>query len=77
MLGPSKQCEVGSSHVSNKGEQMVRYYGYYSNVCRGQRNKTNEDGLVPSILQTEESSKEYRKNLAGLIQKIYEVDLLI
>ena len=23
------------SHVPNKGEQMVRYYGYYSNVCRG------------------------------------------
>jgi hypothetical protein len=64
------------SHVPNKGEQMVRYYGYYSNVCRGQRKKTNEDGLVPCILQTEESSKEYRKNWTRLIQKIYEVDPL-
>jgi hypothetical protein len=25
------------SHVPNKGEQMVRYYGYYSNVSRGRR----------------------------------------
>ena len=25
---------------------------------------TNEDGLVPCILQTEESTKEYRKNWA-------------
>ncbi len=25
------------SHVPNKGEQMVRYYGYYSNVARGKR----------------------------------------
>ena len=25
------------SHVPNKGEQMVRYYGYYSNVSRGKR----------------------------------------
>ena len=24
-----------ASHVPNKGEQMVRYYGYYSNVSRG------------------------------------------
>jgi len=24
-----------SSHVPNKGEQMVRYYGYYCNVSRG------------------------------------------
>ncbi len=23
------------SQVPNKGEQMVRYYGYYSNVARG------------------------------------------
>lgn len=28
------------SHVPNKGEQMVRYYGYYSNVSRGKRKKT-------------------------------------
>jgi hypothetical protein len=64
------------SHVPNKGEQMVRYYGYYSNVCRGQRKKANEDGLVPSILQPDEPSKGYRKNWARLIQKIYEIDPL-
>jgi hypothetical protein len=28
------------------------------------RKKANEDGLVPCILQPEESSKEYRKNWA-------------
>jgi len=54
------------SHVPNQGEQMVRYYGYYSNVSRGQRKKANEDGLVPCILQPEESSREYRKNWARL-----------
>ena len=26
-----------ASHVPNRGEQMVRYYGYYSNVCRGKK----------------------------------------
>jgi hypothetical protein len=55
---------------------MVRYYGYYSNVCRGQRKKSHTDGLVPSILQREESPKGYLKNWARLIQKIYEVDPL-
>jgi len=64
------------SHVPNKGEHMVRYYGYYSNVCRGQRKKADTDGLVPCILQIEESSKGYLKNWARLIQKIYEVDPL-
>ena len=64
------------SHVPNKGEQMVRYYGYYSNVSRGKRKKQDQDGLVPCILQSEESSKGFRKNWARLIQKIYEVDPL-
>ena len=31
------------SHVPNKGEQMVRYYGYYSNVSRGKRKKADAD----------------------------------
>jgi len=59
-----------SSHVPNKGEQMVRYYGYYSNVCRGKRKKQNQDGLVPCVLKPEEESKSYPKNWARLIQKI-------
>ncbi len=64
------------SHVPNKGEQMVRYYGFYSNVSRGQRKKADKDALVPSIMQPDEPSKGYRKNWARLIQKIYEIDPL-
>ena len=63
---------VMCSHVPSKGEQMVRYYGYYGNVSRGRRKKSDQDGLVPCILQPEESSKEYRKNWARLIQKVYD-----
>jgi len=54
---------------------MVRYYGYYSNVSRGKREETQDDG-VPYILEADKGSKEYRKNWARLIQKIYEVDPL-
>ncbi len=64
------------SHVPNKGEQMVRYYGYYSNISRGKRKKENSDELIPSILEPDGSTKEYRKNWARLIQKIYETDPL-
>jgi hypothetical protein len=64
------------SHVPNKGEQMVRYYGYYSNVSRGKRKKQKQDILIPCILESEGSTKEYKKNWARLIQKIYEVDPL-
>ena len=58
------------SHVPNKGEQMVRYYGYYSNVSRGKRKRNDQDKRIPSILEPVEdpdfsgdvSSSEYRKN---------------
>jgi len=45
------------SHVPNKGEQMVRYYGFYSNVIRGKRKKQNADEWIPCILEPDESSK--------------------
>jgi len=64
------------SHVPNKGEQMVRYYGHYSNVSRGKRKKEDRDELIPSILEPDGSSKEFRRNWARLIQKIYEIDPL-
>ena len=64
------------SHVPNKGEQMVRYYGYYSNVSRGKRKKQDSDERIPSILEPDGSSKEFRRNWARLIQKIYETDPL-
>ena len=59
------------SHVPNRGEQMVRYYGYYSNVSHGRRKKQCQDGLIPCILEPSEDSRAYRNNWARLIKKIY------
>ncbi len=64
------------SHTK-KAEQMVRHYGYYSNVSRGRRKKQNQDALIPCILEPDEDSKACRRNWARLIQKIYEVDPLV
>jgi hypothetical protein len=65
------------SHVPNLGEQMVRYYGYYSNVTRGKSKKRAEDNAVPYIIESDRSPAACRKSWARLIQKIYEVDPLI
>ena len=65
------------SHIPNRGEQMVRYYGYYSNVARGKRKKEESDDLVPCIIEPQGNEKAFRKNWARLIQKIYEVDPLV
>jgi len=65
------------SPIPNRGEQMVRYYGYYSNVSRGKRQKTGTDDAVPCILESQGDEKAFRRNWARLIQKIYEVDPLL
>ncbi|MDO8722690.1 MAG: transposase [Syntrophales bacterium] len=65
------------SHIPNRGEQMVRYYGYYSNVSRGKRQKEGLDDAIPCILEPQGNEKAFRKSWARLIQKIYEVDPLV
>jgi len=65
------------SHIPNRGEQMVRYYGYYSNVARGKRKETGTDDVIPCMIEPVENNKALRKNWARLIQKIYEVDPLV
>jgi hypothetical protein len=65
------------SHVPNKGEQMVRYYGYYSNVSRWKRKKDELDDVIPCIQEPELTDRAFRHNWARLIQKIYEVDPLV
>ena len=60
---------------------MVRYYGFYSpahrGMARGKRKKRDSDELISSILEPDKSSKEYKRNWARFIQKIYEVDPLV
>ena len=65
------------THISNKGEQMVRYYGYYSNKSRGIRKKAGTDDEVPALIDSDISRKTFKKNWARLIQKIYNEDPLV
>ena len=66
-----------TTHIPNKREPLVRYYGFYSNRCRGDRKKQGIDADVPSVIDSDLSSKAFRQSWARLIQKIYEVDPLI
>lgn len=65
------------THIPNKGEQMIRYYGYYSNKSRGLRKKAGMDDAVPALIDAKMAPKEFRKNWARLIQKIHQVDPLL
>jgi len=67
------------SHIPRHGEQMVRYYGYYSNAARGKRRKLGMGDETPAIIEQEADTpyrKKCRANWARLIQKIYEIDPL-
>ncbi|MAF33096.1 MAG: hypothetical protein CL941_03940 [Desulfobacter sp.] len=49
------------SRVPNKGEQMVFYYGHYSNVSRGRRKKAQTDDQTPYILEPELTDQTFRR----------------
>lgn len=66
-----------TTHIPNRGEQMVRYYGYYSNKSRGIRKKAGKDDILPALIEPVLTSRAFRKNWARLIQKIYQVDPLL
>jgi hypothetical protein len=53
------------THIPDKGEQMCRYYGYYSNKSRGLRKKIDQADEVPYIMESGLSSKSFRRNWAG------------
>jgi len=46
------------SPVPNRVEQMIRYYGYYSNVSRGKRKKEEQDDVIPHIIEDTAASPE-------------------
>jgi hypothetical protein len=63
------------SHIPDRGGQTVGYYGRYSNVSRG---KLKKEEVEPRFYIIEDDSPGgLNKSWARLIQKVYEVDLLI
>jgi hypothetical protein len=67
-----------TTHIPNKGEQLVRYYGYYSNVSRGKRkkDKPEERKLETIDFDPPPVSKELRMRWSHFIRKVYETDPL-
>jgi hypothetical protein len=67
-----------TQHIPDKGFQMVRYYGWYSNKARGLRKKHPE--LAEKIAIKEGENRPIRvpsRTWCELIKKIWEVDPLI
>lgn len=53
-----------TGHIPNAGEHLVRYYGWYSNVKRGKRRKTQADDPLSVSTGTIEACSEVSDDAA-------------
>jgi len=65
-----------TSHIPDKGQVMVRYFGLYANAHRGKMHK-REQGQHKLLIIEEEGEKIPQRGWAELIRKVYETDPLI
>jgi hypothetical protein len=65
-----------TSHIPEKGQVMVRYFGLYANAHRGKVRRSGEAAGKLIIIE-EESRKIPRRGWAEMIRKVYEVDPLV
>ncbi len=68
-----------TAHIPNKREQLIRYFGAYSNVSRGKRKKEKVEEKPTQVTEVPPPlvSKELKKRWSYFIQKVYETDPLI
>ena len=64
-----------TSHIPDKGQVMVRYYGLYSNAHRGKMRKAGAASSPPLIIEDDTPFVPSR-GWAGMIRKVFEVDPL-
>ena len=65
-----------TSHIPDKGQVTVRYYGLYANAHRGKVKKASL-GLSPLRILEEELRPIPSKGWAEMIRKVYEVDTMV
>ena len=64
-----------TSHIPDKGQVTLRYFGLYANAHRGKMRKRQPD-KHPFIIVEEERARIPRRGWAEMIRKVYEVNPL-
>jgi hypothetical protein len=65
-----------TSHIPDKGQVMVRYYGLYANAHRGKVRKAGRNPFLLRLVEQEEK-RIPSKGWAAMIRKVYEVDPMV
>jgi len=66
-----------TSHIPDKGQVIIRYYGLFSNAHRGKIRKTEVDPSHRRPVIEDETSFKPSRGWAEMIRKVYEVDPLL
>ena len=68
-----------TAHIPDKREQLVRYYGAYSNGSRGKRKKERVEEQPAGIAELPPPvvSRELKRRWSHFIRKVYETDPLV
>ena len=65
-----------TSHIPDKGQVMVRYYGLYANAHRGKVKKASLSPSAPRMAE-EDLKRIPSKGWAAMIRKVYEIDPML
>ena len=65
-----------TSHISDKGQVTVRYYGLYANAHRGKARKASLEAFPLRIVE-DKLNRIPAKGWAEMICKVYEVDPML
>ena len=65
-----------TSHIPDKGQVMVRYYGLYANAHRGKIKKASLAAFPLRIVE-DKLRRIPSKGWADMIRKVYEVDPMV
>jgi len=65
-----------TSHIPDKGQVTVRYYGLYANAHRGKVKKASHQAF-PLLIMEEELRPIPSRGWAEMIRKVYEVDPML
>jgi len=66
-----------TAHISNAGEQLVRHYGWYSNVSQGKRRKAQGEVSTAVVESSEIAPSEAQRAWARFIKQVYVIDPLV
>jgi hypothetical protein len=65
-----------TSHIPDKGQVTIRYFGLYANAHRGKMRKS-EEGEHKLLILEEEHPRIPCRGWAEMIRKVYEVDPMV